>query len=424
MKLKTLLFGFVLAAGFAVNAQEESDQERECLRMRFLAGEELKINNYSGAATYYLKGEKICKEFDKANYDRLIGSLRNAISEEKDEARQKAFTDTLIGVYERAAKIGAVSDEALMIRAQYEMNSSKPRRMVSDSLFRKGIEVAGGKIDEAYVTLFFYNSLMKMNEAPAAKRAEVKKQLISDYFMLSKLATENGMSPATQQTLNTYLGYVVKSCEDILPELGGFMKSLPTAKESKKETVKSFIALLEEKGCETSKEYEMLIDTLIAIDPNVDAVIAKAKLLKAKKKYSEAVATYKQAKGMTEDAELKEQIEFNIAEIQMYNLNAYSSAYATAMGITGKNRGEALKIAGQAVGQNANNCGSSTVERKFNNYYAVDLLEKAQANGASVSSLIAKYKALYPSEGELFDNGYSKGQTVTLSCWGVTVTIR
>lgn len=423
MKLKTLLFGLVLATGFAGNAQE-SDQERECLRMRFLAGEELKINNYAGAATYYLKGEKMCAEFDKANYDRLIGSLRNAITEEKDEARQKAFTDTLVGVYERAAKIGAVGDDAWMVRAQYELNTTKPRRVFADSLFRKGIEVSGGKINEAYPSLIYYNALMKYNEAPAANKAKEKKQFISDYFMLSKIATENNMSPATQQTLTTYLDYLVKSCDDILPELGDFMKALPKTKESKTATVKSFISMLESKGCETSKEYEMLIDTLIAIEPNVDAVIAKAKLLKAKKKNSEAIATYKQAKGMTDDAEMKEQMEFNIAEIQMYNMNAYSAAYNTAMGISGKNKGEALKIAAQAVAQNANSCGSSTVERKMNYYYAVDLLERAQANGASVGGLIGKYKANYPSEGELFDNGYSKGQSVSLSCWGVSVTVR
>lgn len=423
MKLKTLLFGLALATGFAVNAQE-SDQERECLRMRFLAGEELKINNYSGAATYYLKGEQICADFDKANYDRLIGSLRNAITEEKDEARQKAFTDTLVGVYERAAAKGSVGDDAFMIRAQYELNTTKPRRDFADSLFRRGIDAAGGKINEAYPALMYYNSLMRYNEAPAAKKGEMKKRLISDYFMLSKIATDNGMSPATQQTLDTYLGYVVKSCDDVLPELGGFMKALPKDKEAKKGTVKTFISLLEDKGCETSKEYEMLIDTLIAIEPNVDAVIAKAKLLKAKKKYAESIATYRQAKGMTEDAELKEQIEFNIAEIQMYSQSAYTAAYNTAMGISGKNKGEALKIAAQAVAQNANSCGSSTVERKMNYYYAVELLERAAANGANVGGLIGKYKANYPSDGELFDNGFSKGQSVSLSCWGVSVTVR
>jgi tetratricopeptide (TPR) repeat protein len=412
----------VLTLVFTGYAQE-TDQERECLRMRFLAGEELKINNYSGAVTYYLQGEKICEGYDKANYDRLVGSLRNVVSEEKDEIRKKSYTDTLIQVYERAEKAGASGDDAFLLRAQYELNSTKPRRNIADELFSKGIEKAGGKVDEAYPTLYYYNSLMMYNEAAADKKLVVKKKLISDYFSLSKLAVDNGMSARTQETLNTYLGYVVKTCQDILPELNGFLKTLPQEKEAKKVSVKSFIALLDTKGCEESKEYEMLIDTLIAIDPNIDAVMAKAKLLKAKKKYSEAIATYRQAKGMTDDAEIKEQLDYNVAEIQ-FNQGSYSAAYSSAMGISGKNRGEALKMAGQCVAQNANGCGSGTIERKFNYYYAVDLLERAGSAGANVSSIIGRYKANYPSDGEIFDNSFSKGQSVNLSCWGVNVSIR
>lgn len=424
MKRSTLVLSWALIASTFVGFAQETDEERECLRMRFLAGEELKINNFAGATTYYLKGEKICGGYDKANYDRLIGSLRNAITEEKDEARKKAYTDTLVAVYERADKVASSDPATILLRAQYELNTTKPRRAVADDLFNQAFEKMAGKIDPAYPPLYYYNSLMMYNEAAADKKATAKKKVITDYFMLSKIASDNNMPASVIETLTTYLNYVVKTCQDITPELAGFMKTLPQDKEAKKVTVKNFIAMLESKGCEESKEYETLIDTLIAIDPNVDAVIAKAKLLRAKKRFGEAISTYKQAKGMSDNAELNEQIEYNIAEIQFAGQGAYSAAYSTAMGISGKNRGEALKIAAQCVAQNANNCGSSTVERKMNYYYAVDLLERAQAAGANVSSLIGRYRANYPSDGELFDNGFSKGQSVNLSCWGVNVSVR
>jgi hypothetical protein len=423
MKLTKLFFAAVLLIGFGAAAQE-SDKERECLRMRFLAGEELKIKNYAGASTYYLKGEDICGGYDKANYDRLIGSLRNAISEEADDAKKKLFTDTLKGVYDRAETAEAIGVDAALVRAQYELSSTSPRRVVADGHFQKGIAHAGLALDEAYVSLYYYNLLMMYNEVAAEKKANVKKRLISDYFNLSQLASKANMSVTTQSTLSSYLNYVVKSCEDILPELAGFMSNLPQEKEAKKVTVNNFISLLESKSCENSKEFEMLIDTLIAIEPSVDAVIAKAKLLKAKKKYSEAISTYRDAKGMATDGDAKEQIEYNIAEIQFSGQGSYTAAYNTAMGISGKNRGEALKMAGQAVAQNANNCGSSTVERKMNYFYAVDLLERAQSAGANVSSLISRYKANYPSDGELFDNSFAKGQSFSISCYGVSVTIR
>ena len=51
MKLERLLLGTLIVIGFASYAQE-SDEDRECTRMRFLAGEELKIKNYAGIFKY------------------------------------------------------------------------------------------------------------------------------------------------------------------------------------------------------------------------------------------------------------------------------------------------------------------------------------------------------------------------------------
>jgi tetratricopeptide (TPR) repeat protein len=423
MKLKYLFIGLSMLTAFAASAQGE-DEDRECTRMRFLAGEELKINNYAGAATYYLKGEKICGGFDKANYGRLSGSLINAIVDEKDAARKKAFNDTLAAVYDRAVTAETMGPEVALQRAQTELSTSKPNRVKADELFQKGMAHVGKDLDEGYVSLYYYNLLMAFNESPADKKAGFKKRLIADYFSLSKMASDNKMSANTTTTLNTYLNYVVKSCDDLLPELKGFMGQLPQEKTAKTATVKNFIALLEQKTCEESPQYAMLIDTLIAIEPNIDAFMAKAKLLKSKKKYNDAIGAYKDAKSMTEDTEIQNEIEYSIGEIQLVNLGANSSAFSTFMGVSGAKRGDALKMAAQAVAQNANNCGTSTVERKMNYYYAVDILEKSQAAGGGVSSLISKYKSLYPSDGELFDNGFSKGQAVTLSCWNTSVTIR
>ena len=87
--------------------------------------------------------------------------------------------------------------------------------------------------------------------------------------------------------------------------------------------------------------------------------------------------------------------------------------------MTGEHKGKALVIAGKSVGSNANNCGASTFERKCNNIYAVQLLEKAKALGASTGNSISSYKSRYPTSDDLFQN--SNPQSVTLTCYGVTV---
>ena len=420
--MKNVLFGLVMLSSMISFAQDDS--ERECNRRKYLGGQELKISNYKLAATYFLQGEKICNGYDKTYYDLLTASLINAFGEEKDEAKGKAYADTLLGVYDRATKAGIYGTDKALSRAEFELKATKPKRIKSDSLFQVGIKDAGENIQDAYVVMYYYNLLMTYNEVPKAKKPGVKSRLISEYFNLSNMVTNYKMDASTQTTLNSYLGYVIKSCDDILPDLKGFMSNLPQEKVSKKGTVNNFIALLEDKGCEESPEYAMLIDTLIAIEPSIDAFIAKAKLMKAKKKYSQAIDAFKEAKGMTEDAEVKEDIEYRIGEIQLVNLGSAKSAYQTLMNVSGERRGDALMLAAQAVAQSANTCGARTVDRKMNYYYAVELLNKAKAAGASVNSLISKYEAMYPSEGELFDNSLSKGQSAQLSCWGVSVTIK
>ena len=107
MKIAKLLFGTLfISAAFVASAQEETEQERECKRMRFLAGEELKIKNYAAATAYYVKGEKICGGYDKANYDRMIGTISNTIATETDKAKKTAYIDTLVDVYTRSEEKG------------------------------------------------------------------------------------------------------------------------------------------------------------------------------------------------------------------------------------------------------------------------------------------------------------------------------
>ncbi len=413
MNLKNFLIAAIVLIGFTGFAQEV-DQERECKRNRFLAGEEVKINNYKGAAMYYLRAEKLC-EFDEANYKRLTVALKNAIIDEKDEAKKKAYNDTLANVYARSEKAGFVGSETYLDRAQIEMARTKPDVNVTDDFFVKGMKAVNNKYDESTALLYYYNLLLKYNATPAKEKPAMKKRYITEYFNLSRVASDRGFSVKTQETLSTYLNYVVKTCEDILPELKGFMSELPQEKEAKVATVTNFLDLLDKKNCQDSKEYEMLLDTIIRINPGYESMIKMARLQVAKGNYSGATATYRDAKGLAPDAEAKEDIDFEILKMQ-YRQRSYKTAYNTAMSISGKNRSEALKMAAGCVAATANGCGNSTIERKFNYYYASDLMSRAGIGG--------KYTNNFPTKSELFDAGFSVGQSVNLPCWGVNVTIR
>lgn len=415
MKLTNLLLGLSLMIGFSSFSQDD-DTERECKRMRFLAGEALKVKNYTEASTYYLKGEEICGGYDAANYARLIGSLRNAVNGAKDKESKTAYTDTLVATYDRCEAAGHYDQAEDLIRASYMLQASKPNSKKADELFVRGIAKQGNATQEAYISYYYYNLYSLWYAAADGDKPELKKRLISEYFNLSKLISSANMSVKAQENLTTYFNYVVRSCDDILPELKGFMSALSQDPAVKKASVMNFITLLEDKECTSAAEYTQLIDTLVEIDPNsLDAQMMKAKALMAKNDYREAISTLKTAKSLSTDEAQKQEITYEIARAQ-FSSGSYTAAYNTSMTISGDLKSKALIIAGKAVGQNANNCGASTFERKCNNIYAVQLLQQ----GGAGASTIAKYKNNYPTGQDCFDNG--SPASVTLTCYGVTVS--
>ncbi len=419
MKLgKLLLATFLVFGSLSFGQEATEDTERECKRMRFLAGEELKIKNYKGAVSYYIKGEKICGGYDAANYKRLIGSLRNSINASKDKEKT-AYVDTLVKIYSITEEKGFYDKKDDLLRASYILQSSEPNREKADELFRRGIATKGTSTSEGYVSYFYYNTYSMYLAAPADKKAELKKQMITDYFELSTLVSKANMSVKTQETITGYFNAVVKDCDDIVPELKGYMENLPTDPEVKKSAVLNFITLLDKKECTSAPEYSQLIDIYVEIDPNsLDAQIMKAKNLAAKKKYSQAIATFKTAKGIAPNDSTKQEINYMIANTQ-FRAGSYTAAYNTGMNISGNKKGAGLAIAGKAVAANANNCGVSSFDRACNYIYAVQLLERARANGESVGGTIASYKKHYPTKDQCFQNG--NPASVTLSCYGVTV---
>ena len=419
MKLgKLVLLGALIATGLNSYAQDE-DKDRECKRMRFLAGEELKIKNYPGAATYYLKGEQICGGYDAQNYARMIGTLRNAVNTAKDKGAKAAYNDTLITAWDRVEAAGFYKIKDDFSRASAILQTTNPDRVKADKLFRRGIDAKGTATNEAYVSYFYYNIYAMFSVATDSAKLELKQRMIAEYFELSTLISKAGMSGKTQETITSYFNYVVRSCEDILPDLTGYMKNLPEDPEVKKVSVLNFINLLEKKECTESKAYFDLIDIYIAIDPtSFDAQMIKAKALLAQKKFSAAISVLSTAKGLAPNESKSEEITYEIARAK-YQSGSYTSAYNTAMSVKGELRGKALTIAGSSVGKNANNCGSSTFERQCNYIYAVRLLEQARSLGESTSGTIASFRKKYPTDGMVFENG-SPG-SVSLSCYGVSV---
>ena len=419
MKLMKVLLG-AAALLISVNSFSQDDENRECDRMRFLGSKAIEVNNYQEAASYYLKGEEICGDFDAAKYKILKGCFMNAASSETDKDKKKAYMDTLTGVFDRMEEKGFYDNADDCFRAYAILSSSKADPRKADELFSRCLDAKGATTEDYYLTYYYYNLYVMWTQAKEEQKGELKQRLISDYFRISRFISEANYPARVQESIAKYFNNVVRNCDDILPDLKKFMGSLSQDKEVKKATVTNFIKLLDEKGCTESEEYIMLIDTLISVgDGSVETLMMKGKAQEAKKDYKGAITTFKEVKSKTSDDELNQEATYRIASCQ-YSIHSYSAAYQTAMTVSGENKGKALIIAGLSVGANVNNCGDSDFQRRCNYLYAVDLLQQGKNLGASDNGNIASFKAKFPTPQQCFDNG--NPASVTLNCYGVSVS--
>ena len=398
---------------------QEGGEERECTRMKVIANNAMRAEDYLEATTYFLKGEEICGNYEADDYGRLTGSLMRIINTETDAKKKAAYSDTLIGVWDRMEEKGLYEKKDDMLRAYYYLQLDPINYLKADTLFQRGVREQGTSISEMYVPLYYYNTYtLFFIEKDAEAKAKLKKRMISDYFELSKLVTKANFSPKAQETLTIYFNNVVQSCDDLTPEIAGFIENLPTDVEAAKASLMSLITLMEEKKCTETQEYMDLINKYLELDPeSATALEMKAKILENQKKYRDANAIYQKLIGLDEvTPERKEELKFKIVD-NVFRTGSYKEAYGKAMSIQGTYRGKALSIAGQCVGKTAMTCGESTFLRKCNYVYAVQLLEQSRV---ASQNLIAQYKALVPTSQECFPEG--NPASVKLECWGVSVS--
>lgn len=404
---KLLLVGATAFLTLTANAQEE---DRECKRMTFLAGEALNAKDYKQAVNYYHKEEIICGDYDQANWGRLLGSLKLAINEETDETVKQLYIDSLLSAYDRQEAAGMYEEKEDLERGMYIMQSAAPDVAKADSFFQRGIKANGLKTHEAYISYAYFTLYSMYFDAEGEEQVALKKRMISDYFKYSEMVGKAGMSALTQETLTTYLDYVVESCDDLLPEVDGYINGLPEDKDQALKAIQEMLTLLDSKGCSESKEYGNLIDAWLKFDPNsLEALLKKAATLEG----TAAIPILRDIMSKTDDPELIAKCQYQIAYAQ-FRAGQYQAAYASGRACTGKFKSDGLYLAAQCVAATANSCGDSTFDRKCNYIYAAQLAEQAGQSGAA-----ARYRASGPSSSDCFNENSPK--SVALNCWGVTV---
>ena len=408
--LVSLLFVSSIATG----------QDDECRRFKAIAGDAYTLKNYEKVTMAYNKAMEECETLELKFYIPFIYSIKQAKKNAETKEDQAKYLDTLIHVYERAQETHGIQKDWQSYIGYSYLSQGKPGYMEkADQAYRIGIHHDGSNSNKGMLKQYYanlYNLWVQTNDEK--KKDEYKKRMINEYFQLSDYLTTDGEDTESLDFISMYLDKVVTECSIILPSIRNFLTELPQEVENKKNMVTNFMELLEKKKCTDSDEYAMLVDTIIAIDPSVGAKLAKAKLQLARGNNSAAINIFKAAIDMSDDEDEKSDIELEIARVH-FNNRSYKAAHSAGLSVSGKNSKEGYSVAAKSVNAMMNDCGGSTFERKANNYYAVELAEKA-----GDFKLASIYKNQCPNQNDLFNESIKEGDEVKLECWGKTYQIK
>jgi hypothetical protein len=311
MKFSKLILSTFLFIGIGAFAQDD-----ECTRFKAIAGFAYQEKNYEKVTMAYIKALENCESLEMKFFNPFIYSVKQAMNKASNAADKAAYLDTLIYVYETAQKQHGMQAEWQSYLGYSYLTQGKPGAMQkADAAYVIGIHHDNIKVNEGMLKQYYANLYnLWVQEENEAKKSELKKRLITEYFRLSDYISKGNMKAETSDFLTIYLDKAVTDCASLTPEINNFLKELPKDAAPKIAMVKNFMTVLENKNCESSAEYSMLVDTIIKFDPSIGAILAKAKLQVAQGKYNDAVKTYESALSMTTSDDEKSDVEIAIAE--------------------------------------------------------------------------------------------------------------
>lgn len=438
MKVKgiiTSLF-FVVLASTSAKAQDGAIDD--CDKFKSLSYQYLQANAWHDAAAFYGKAIEACGPLelgkDVLSNGRYIFS--KLLKEDTTAVRQAEINDTIYKIYEWRMKVVNDPEWTADYAALLISNKSTDFAKI-DTLFANSIHNLKEKASHVHIKQYFIHLIVnKFNSAPADKKEDQRTTIIEEYIVFSdyvSTAIKNATAvddknevirmESARDFLDKYFLLIAKDCDALTNVFATKLKSLPTDVEAKKGKVKDYLALMDQKKCQSSAVYGQFVDTLIILDPTADAYFFGASYALSNDNRSKALKYFEKAVELEGNGANADKYLYSLANVQYRNGN-YKVAFSTAKKVQGSEfRGDALVICANSIAATANNCGESTFARKANYWLANDYIVRAIGAGKSgVSS--NQFMSAAPSANEAFSDGISVGSSYNLSCWGENTIVR
>lgn len=409
------------------------EQIKKCKECLSLYREYRDQGVHADALNFWRCALQTCPESSKALYidgAKFYGDILDKIYQDSSKLQSRdAYLDTLMTVYDMRIQYFNEEGKVQGMKAVDLFKYDESKAVEANAMLKRAIELREMETD-ANTASKYYQTLFEMYKMDKASKSDLLVEYmpvldILDYN-IARLEDVRYKTRYEKAKKNLDAFFIkIAECEDIYRILGERIAASPNDIELNKKS----LAVMNKRDCTDDPLYLEVAERVYKDKPTAPAAYSIGiQKLKAKE-YPDALQYFEESIKLCE----------NCIDANRYHLRAGQTAsllgqtskarkHATDILKTDPNNGEAYMLIGDAIVSSANNCDDGKLGKASVYWLATDYYQQAKAVDGEVAGKanqkISGYKKYFPTQKDIFFNGYEVGQKYTVECFGETTTIR
>ncbi len=446
--MKKKLYFMMIAALGIVGKSGAQAQNPECMTNLSIYAEHAKVKNYDAAYTPWKMVYENCPAINKANFslgERILSyKIENSTGADKDK-----YIGELMAMYDNSMKYfptnynaaGVAIDKSLLM---YD------NKMASDAeiydMLDKAFKADKENFKNPKALYLYFSSLVDLHNAGTKELQEVfdvyddvteqiekENQQLTD--KISELLPKEEAGTLTSKekdqlrvatTNSESYGKIAGSVDSklgALADCGNLIPLYQKSFESKKgdvDWVKRAVGRMFSKECTDDPLFKQLFEAQLQLEPSASAYLYGGTLKQKSGDHKGAIADFNKAVDLETDSYKKSNILYKIATTVRNSSKSEARNYAQKAIDVNSSNGKAYLLIANLYAGSANDCGSTTFEKRAVYWKAAEMARRAGRVDPSLSGhagqASASYDAKAPTKTDIFNSGMA-GKTVSFSCW-------
>jgi tetratricopeptide (TPR) repeat protein len=390
--------------------------------------EMVKQKNYEEALPGWRYVYNNAPAFQKTTYIKGVSIMRGMLYKTKNPK----YVDTLMMVYDQRIKYFGKDRKYpegwILGRKGSDLFNYKKKHIPSVkeaySILKKSIEMRQLKSEAKVI-----NSTMEASGV-LVKASEIEPEEVIDNYLLFMDMAAKQKEAETNEKKKENIENARLNVERIFFKAGvadcETLSNIFTPKfEANKDDIvliNKILRMLNRQECEDGALYAMVAERKYELEPNADAAHNLAKMFIKKKEFGKSKGYLEQAIELEEDADVKADLHFKLANIHFFN-NNYPAVKKHALKAANLRSGwgQPYLLIGKAYAAYSKKYGSKPIEHQYVYWVAVDKFKKAKAIDPEcveeANKQIATWSKYFPNKENAFFEGIKDGDIIKVGDW-------